>query len=304
MKLAVEFPSVAYREGPEAVGRLARAIEDIGFDQLDMFDHVVMGFPTATRRAGLYPAQMPILEALMLLSFAAAHTRRIGLGTEVLVLPQRQPVLVAKQVATLDILSGGRVRLGVGVGWQESEYEALGEDFRNRGRRMDEAIDLLRTCWGEEHVDFAGEAYTVTAMALEPKPPQAERLPIWIGGNSPRALRRVGELGDGWLATAFTDAAAARRAVETIQRHAAAAGRDPAAIGLQQMLDVPPRDAGGKAFYADVDAVVARAVAVRDMGFDWGALNATAIFQSGARSVDAMIDTLGNLHQRIRAATG
>lgn len=304
MKLAVEFPSVAYRDGPEAVARLARAIEEIGYDELDMFDHVVMGFPTATRRAGPYPPQMPILEALMTLAFVAAHTRRIGLGTEVLVLPQRQPVLVAKQISTLDTLSGGRVRLGVGVGWQESEYDALGADFGSRGRRMDEAIDLLRTCWREPHVDFAGEFYNVSAMAMEPKPPQAERLPIWIGGNSPRALRRVGELGDGWLAMAYTDAAAARAAVETIHRHAEAAGRDPAAIGLQQMLDVPPRDASGKAFYADLDQVARRAEAVRDMGFEWGAVNATAIFQAGARTADALIDVLGELHERLRRTVG
>jgi probable F420-dependent oxidoreductase len=247
---------------------------------------------------------MPILEALMLLAFAAAHTRRIGLGTEVLVLPQRQPVLVAKQVATLDLLSGGRVRLGVGVGWQASEYHALGENFADRGKRMDEAIDLLRTCWGEEHIDFDGEFYDIHAMAMEPKAPQAEKLPVWVGGNSPRALRRAGELGDGWLGMAFTDPAAARAAVQTIHRHAEAAGRDPATIGLQQMLDLPPRDAGGKAFYADFDRVVARAEAVKEMGFGWGALNATAIFQSGARSVSAMIDTLGELHQRLRAAVG
>jgi probable F420-dependent oxidoreductase len=302
MKLAVEFPSVAYREGPDAMARLARAIEDIGFDQLDMFDHVVMGFPTADRRGGPYPPQMPIMEALMVLAFAAAHTRRIGLGTEVLVLPQRQPVLVAKQVATLDTLSSGRVRLGVGVGWQAAEYQALQADFADRGRRMDEAIDLLRTCWRDEHVDFAGDFYTATAMAMEPKPPQGDTLPIWIGGNSARALRRVGEMGDGWLAMAYTDADAARQAVATIHHHAEAAGRDPATIGLQQMLDVPPRDAGGKAFYADADQVVARAAAVQAMGFGWGALNATAIFQSGARSVDAIIDTLSILHERIRAA--
>jgi probable F420-dependent oxidoreductase len=304
MKLAVEFPSVAYREGPDAIGRLARAIEDIGYDQLDMFDHVVMGFPAPGRPGGPYPAQMPILEALTLLSFAAAHTRRVGLGTEVLVLPQRQPVLVAKQVATLDLLSGGRMRLGVGVGWQASEDEALGVDFGSRGARMDEAIDLLRSCWRDERVDFRGQHYAAAAMAMEPKPTQGERLPIWIGGNSPRALRRVGELGDGWLGMAYTDPEAARQAVATIHRHAESAGRDPADIGLQQMLDVPPRNSGGKAFYADIDQVVARAEAVHGMGFEWGALNATAIFQSGARSVDAIIDTLGTLHERIRAAVG
>ena len=304
MKLSVEFPSVAYREGPDGIRRLARAIEEIGYDQLDMFDHVVMGFPTDIRPAPVYPPQMPIMEALMMLSYFAAATDRIGLGTEVLVLPQRQPVLVAKQLATLDILSAGRVRLGVGVGWQASEYEALGESFANRGARMDEAITLLRTCWGESHVEIQGDHYHVHAMAMEPKSPQAERLPIWIGGHSDRALRRVGELGDGWLAPALTDPAKARSAVASIHRHAEACDRDPAIIGLQQMLDIPPRDAAGKAFYSDLDQVEARALAVADMGFGWSALNATAIFQSGARSIDAIIDTLGAIHERLRGALG
>jgi probable F420-dependent oxidoreductase len=304
MKLAVEFPSVMYREGPEGISRLARAIEDIGYDQLDMFDHVIMGFPTANRGAPIYPPQMPIMEALMTLAYCAAVTRRIGLGTEVLILPQRQPVLVAKQIATLDTLSGGRVRLGVGVGWQAAEYEALDVDFATRGRRMDEAIDLIRTCWGEAHIQFEGEFYRADSIAMEPKSPQAERLPIWIGGGSPRALRRVGELGDGWLAQAFTDPAKARAAIDTIHRHAEAAGRDPAAIGLQQMLDLPPRDAGGKAFYADLDRVAERAEAIQAMGFAGCALNATAMFQAGARSVDALIDKLRQIHDRLRTAVG
>jgi probable F420-dependent oxidoreductase len=304
MKLAVEFPSVAYREGPAAVARLARAIEEIGFDQLDMFDHVLMGYPTPTRPAPMYPPQMPIMEALMTLSYVAAVTTRIGLGTEVLVLPQRQPVLVAKQVATLDTLSGGRVRLGVGVGWQASEYDALEEDFTNRGARMDEAIHVLRAYWGDDRVDFAGEYYTSTAMAMEPKPPQGAKLPVWIGGNSRRALRRVGELGDGWLATALVDPAKAAAMVASIHDAADNAGRDPSKIGLQMMLDVPPRDAGGKSFYSDLDTVVARAAAVKAMNFGWGALNATAIFQSGARSIDAIIDRLGMLYTAIRKEIG
>ena len=215
MKLAVEFPSVAYREGPAAVTRLAKAIEDIGFDQLDMFDHVVMGHATETRGRPMYPPEMPILEALMVLSYAAAVTSRIGLGTEVLVLPQRQPVLVAKQISTLDTLSGGRVRLGVGVGWQASEYDALEEAFSNRGARMDEAIDLIRAYWRDDRVDYQGTHYTTEAMAMEPKSPQGAALPIWIGGTSERALRRVGEKGDGWLATAMVDADHARQAVQT-----------------------------------------------------------------------------------------
>jgi probable F420-dependent oxidoreductase len=301
MKLAVEFPSVSYREGPEGVVRLARALEEIGYDHIDMFDHVVMGHPIDGRPPGPYNPAMPILEALMTLSYIAGVTTRVTLGTEVLVLPQRHPTLVAKQVSTLDTLSGGRVRLGVGVGWQESEYEALGEDFHTRGARMDEAIRLLRAWWGEPRVDFDGKHYQITAMAMEPKPPQGRAVPIWIGGSSEAALRRVGQLGDGWLGNRINDATDARRAFETIRRHAEAAGRDPGAIGLQSMVAPPPRDAEGKRFYAEPDRVVARVAALHAMGFQWATLNATAIFQSGARSVAAMIDALATLHAKIRA---
>ena len=304
MKLSVEFPSVSYREGSAGVVRLARAIEDIGFDQLDIFDHVVMGLPTATREAPMYPPKMPILEALMALSHIAAVTERIGLGTEVLVLPQRQPVLVAKQVSTLDTLSGGRVRLGVGVGWQESEYHALEEDFHTRGKRMDEAIDVLRAYWRDAQVDYQGRFYSSTAMAMEPKPPQGGELPIWIGGASDAALKRVAERGDGWLATAIADPAVAGRCKAKIAAYAQAAGRDPVAIGYQMMLNMPPTDEESKRFYAETDRVAARAAQVRAMGFEWGALNATAIFQAGARSVDAMVDVLGQAHQAIRRETG
>jgi probable F420-dependent oxidoreductase len=300
MKLAVEFPSVAYREGAEGVVRLARAIEQIGYDHIDMFDHVVMGFPIEGRPPGPYNPAMPILEALMTLSHIAAVTTRVTLGTEVLVLPQRQPTLVAKQVSTLDTLSGGRARLGVGVGWQESEYDALAEDFHTRGARMDEAIRMLRAYWTDPRIDFDGKHYHVTAMAMEPKPPQG-RIPIWVGGNSEAALRRVGQLGDGWLASRISEAADARRAIDTIRRHAEQAGRDPDAIGLQSMVAPPPRDAEGKRFYAEPDRVVARVAAIHAMGFEWATLNATAIFQSGARSVTAMTETLATLHTRIRA---
>ena len=304
MKLAVEFPSVSYREGPAAVLRLAQAIERIGYDHIDIFDHVVMGIPIEGRPKGPYNPAMPILEAFMTLSYLAAVTSRVTLGTEVLVLPQRQPALVAKQVSTLDTLSGGRVRLGVGVGWQESEYEALGEEFRTRGTRMDEAIRLLRAYWSDAEVSFESAHYRTVAMSMEPKPPQGGRLPIWIGGSSEPAYRRVGRLGDGWLAGRVTDADSARHAIETIRRHAEEAGRDPGAIGLQSMVATPPRDAAGKSFYADHDAVLARVAALKAMGFGWVTLNATAIFQAGARSVDAIIDALARLHDRIRSEVG
>ena len=141
-------------------------------------------------------------------------------------------------------------------------------------------------------------------MAMEPKSPQGGRLPIWIGGASDAALRRVGRLGDGWLASRVTDAADGKRSIGAIRRHAQAAGRDPNAIGLQSMVAPPPRDAEGKRFYAEHERVVARAQELQQMGFQGIAINATAIFQAGARSVDAMIDALGTLHGRLRKAVG
>ncbi|MDG2277078.1 MAG: TIGR03619 family F420-dependent LLM class oxidoreductase [Pseudomonadales bacterium] len=303
MKLAVEFPSVAYREGGEAVRKMATAIEDIGFDQLEVFDHVVMGYPLTERRTR-YPAQMPILEALMALSHFAAVTSKIGLGTEVLVLPQRQPVLVAKQFQTLDTLSNGRARLGLGVGWQPSEFEALSEPYANRGARTDEAIELIRSYWRDEQVDYVGEHYTAVAMAMEPKSIQAGGLPIWIGGVAPRALARVAKYGDGWLAPAIEDADVVQNALQTIQAGMASNGRDPASLGTQMMLTVPPRNNSDKDFYADLDRVVQRAAEVNSWGIECGSLNATAIFQAGARSIDEMLSVLAECYTRIKSEVG
>ncbi len=304
MKLSVEFPSVAFREGPGKVREMAIAIERIGYDEIAVFDHVVMGHPTETRPAPMYPPKMPILEAIVMMATIAAVTEHVGISTEVLILPQRQPTLVAKQIATIDTMSGGRVRLGVGVGWQESEYDALEQDFTNRGKRMDEAIDLMRAWWRDDPVDFDGAHYAVTAMAMEPKPPQEGGLPVWIGGSSRAALRRVGERGDGWMGAAMGSDDKIRQAIDDIRRYTDESGRDPDQIGLQLMLAPPPQDEAGKRFYADHDGLVRRAEEIQAMGFEWAAINATAIFQAGARNVDAMIDELGRVHDKLRSALG
>ena len=298
MKIAVDFPSVAYREGPQQVLALASAIEQIGYDEIAAFDHVVMGYPSQDRRT-IYPAEMPILEALMLRANIAAVTSKVSLSTEVLVLPQRQPVLVAKQISTLDTLSQGRVRLGVGVGWQDSEYDALEEDFSTRGKRMDEAIDLLRSYWQGGRIEFRGNYYDSHDMGMEPVSPQGVKIPIWVGGESPAALRRTAQKADGWMASGVTDEQALL-CVTDIQRLAEEFGRDPAEIGFQLMLQPPPRSDADKLFYANLDAIAERAAVVNAMGFDWTSVNATAVFQAGARSVDAMIEQLEAIHARIR----
>lgn len=299
MKIAVDFPSVAYREGPDQVLALASAIEQIGYDEIAAFDHVVMGHPSQDRRT-IYPAEMPILEALMLLANIAAVTSKVSLSTEVLVLPQRQPVLVAKQVSTLDTLSQGRVRLGVGVGWQDSEYDALEEDFSNRGKRMDEAIDLLRSYWQGGRIQFRGRYYDSHDMGMEPVSPQGAEIPIWVGGESPAALKRTAEKANGWMASGVTDEQALL-CVADIRRMAEEFGRDPSEIGFQLMLQPPPQNDEDKMFYANLDAIAERAAVVKAMGFEWTSVNATAVFQAGARSVDAMIEQLEVIHTRIRS---
>ena len=305
MKLTVDFPSVVHRDGPDEIARLATAIEEIGYDEIDIFDHVINGYPIPGRDPAPYPATMPLLEALVTLGYIAAVTERVGLGTEVLVLPQRQPVLAAKQFSTIDTLSGGRLRVGVGVGWQESEYDALGMDFHTRGRAMDEAIELMQACWRDETIEFDGNHFRAESMAMEPKPPQGGGIPLWIGGVSKAALRRAGRIGDGWMASGLLGEAATG-AIGVVKEAAERAGRDPNALGFQCQLATPPRagDPSTREFWARTADVAATAAAAQEAGFGWAAVNVTGVFVAGARSIDAMIEQLGVLHDAIRAETG
>ena len=309
MKLSVVFPSVMYREGRAGVTRLMQGIEAIGFDEIDMFDHVVMGHPTATRRRPFYPPEMPILEAFMVLSFAAAVTERVGLGTGVLVLPQRQPALVAKQVSTLDTLSEGRVRLGVGLGWQRSEFEALQQDFADRGKQMEEAITLLRSYWRDEHVHHAGTFYRADDMAMEPKPPQGEKLPIWIGGTKPAALRRIARIGDGWMAMRAPADPPLEQQIQSLHNYAQDVDRDPAEIGMQAALspegniDQLNRESR-KAFYTNTDLIRQAAATAKSLGFDHGSIDCVGLFQAGYRSSAALLDQLNLIHTAIRHEVG
>ncbi len=304
MKLAVVFPSVMYREGPTGIKALIQGIEAIGFDELDMFDHVVMGHPTETRRARFYSPTMPLMEAFMMLSFAAAITQRIGLGTSVLVLPQRQPALVAKQVSTLDTLSAGRVRLGIGIGWQRSEYESLQEDFDTRARRMEEAIELMRLYWREEHVHFCGRHYQADDIAMEPKPPQRDKLPIWIGGTRPAALKRIARLADGWMAMSAPGDAPLSEQLHSLHRYAEEADRNPASIGLQMLLapDAHNRQQSRqqrKQFYLETDLMRRRLDELQTLGFDHASIDCVPLFQAGYRSSQALLDHLNDIHHAL-----
>jgi probable F420-dependent oxidoreductase len=190
-RFGIHLPQSGRASGPEAIRRVARLAEDLGFDDVWVSDHLVV--PASQN----YPTPY-LYDPLLTLAYAAAETRAIGLGTAVLVVPQYQPVQLANSLASLDALSSGRLRLGVGVGWSEAEYTALGQPFHDRGRRMDEIIPLLRTCWRDDPVNFAGEFYRIDGIRLLPKP--VHEIPIWVGGRSEAAFHRACTLADGYQA--------------------------------------------------------------------------------------------------------
>ncbi len=199
MQIGVVYPQIELGGDPEAVRRIGRAVEDLGFDHLLAYDHVVGAVHEGRTPAltGPYTQHDPFHDPLVMFAHLAAITERIGFATGILILPQRQTALVARQAADVDLLSGGRLRLGVGVGWSPVEYEALGQDFHTRGAREEEQIELLRRLWTEPIVDFAGRFDRVDRAALVPKP--ARSIPIWLGGYGRAAHERAARVGDGFI---------------------------------------------------------------------------------------------------------
>jgi probable F420-dependent oxidoreductase len=235
MKLGAIFPTTEIGPDPVAVRDFAQAAEGLGYSYLIAFDHVIGADPSKHTLIGPYTHNTQFHEPFVLFGYLAALTRRIELMTGILILPQRQTALVAKQAAEVDLLTGGRLVLGVGNGWNQVEYEVLGEDFHVRGRRMGEQLRLLRLLWEQPLVEFEGRFDSISAAGINPRPQR--RIPIWIGGMAQPVLRRIGRYADGWLPRQIfddfermRDDIARRR--ERIRQAAVEAGRDPAAIGL------------------------------------------------------------------------
>ena len=208
MTIGCSIPTRGPAATPENLRGLATRIEDLGYDHLWVSDHIVLPTQVASRYPydpkGVAPfttnPSMPYWDPLAALCFLAACTRRIRLGTHVLVVPYRDPVVTAKTVATLDQLSAGRVILGVGVGWMEEEFKALGLDtFAERGRVTDEYIGIFKELWTQDDPQFDGKYRQFSGIKFEPKPVQKPHVPIWVGGHTPPAIRRAARLGDGWL---------------------------------------------------------------------------------------------------------
>ena len=232
MKVGVVFPQTEITADPTAVKDYAQASEDLGFAHLLAYDHVLGANPAGRPdwRAPYSHLDM-FHEPFVLFGFLAGLTKRIELVTGIIILPQRQTVLVAKQAAALDVLSKGRLRLGIGIGWNAVEYEALGEDFKNRGRRSEEQIDVLRKLWTQQLVTYNGQWHKITDAGINPLPVQRP-IPIWFGGTDERALRRLAKLGDGWFPQMGPDEKC-QAAIEKIRAYAKEAGRDPDQIGIE-----------------------------------------------------------------------
>ena len=199
MHYGVVFPQIEIGADPVGCRDFAQAAEGLGFDGLMTYDHV-LGADTSVRPdwSGWYQMEDLFHEPFVLFGHLAAVTERIRFVTGILILPQRQTALVAKQAAEVDVLSGGRMTLGIGVGWNDVEFEALGENFRDRGRRCEEQIALMRRLWTEESVDFEGKWHRVSAAGINPLPVQRP-IPVWIGGAADPVLRRAARIGEGWL---------------------------------------------------------------------------------------------------------
>ena len=231
MRLHAIFPQTEIGSDPGAIAAFVREIEALGFDGLVAYDHVLGADPARPNWSGPYTIETPFHEVFVLFGFAAAITTRLQLSTGVLIIPQRQTALAAKQAAALDVLSGGRLRLGVGVGWNWVEFEALGMSFKDRGKRIEEQIALLRELWTKPSVTFDGTWHHIDRAGLNPMPVQ-QPIPLWMGADSEPAIRRAARLADGFFSH-FAANDEGRAEVATFWEWVKEAGRDATRVGLE-----------------------------------------------------------------------
>jgi probable F420-dependent oxidoreductase len=253
-KLGTNLPEHLIGTDPGALAEFLRALEDLGYGYVTVGDHV-LGADLASRpdwkpylgKPPLYDRHMAWHEPLVLFGYLAACTRTLELCTGILISPQRQAALLAKQAAEADVLTGGRIRLVIAAGWNDVEYEALGVDFAKRGRILEEQVELMRLLWTQEVVTYRGRHHRVTEAGINPLPVQRP-IPLWFGGQSPRVLRRTGRLADGWFPYyPYFSEDALRADLAAVHLSAREAGRDPASIGIEGAIyfadprfEIPP----------------------------------------------------------------
>jgi probable F420-dependent oxidoreductase len=286
MKIGVIYPQTELQGDPEAVRRIGVATEQLGFGHLLVYDHVLGAtHDREPKLSGPYTEKHPFNDPFVMFAYLAAITQRIELVTGILILPQRQTVLVARQAADLDLLSNERFRLGIGIGWNYVEYDSLGQDFHTRGKRVDEQIALLRRLWSEPLVDFAGAFDRIDRAALNPRP--RRMIPVWLGGFADVALRRAAAIGDGFI---FADGAAS--ALDQSAR-------------LRQLLQEAGRPASDFGFHCNMlkaktpQAVVETALRWRD---DGGTHASVSTMGQGFTTIDQHLDYMKRVADALGAA--
>jgi len=287
MRVGVVFPQTELGGDPGVLRTYGERVEELGFKHILAYDHVVGADPAVhTGWNGPYDVNTTFHEPFVMFGYLAAVTRSVEFVTGVVILPQRQTALVAKQAAEVDLLSNGQFRLGVGIGWNAVEYEALGEDFSNRGKRSVEQIDLLRRLWTEQSVTFDGAHHTVTGAGLAPVPVQRP-IPVWIGTASEPGYRRAGRIADGWFPM-MGPGSGLDYARGIVEAASVEAGRDPASIGME-----------GRASWSGDDDAVAREIAA------WAGAGASHVsintMDAGLKTVDDHLAVLARVAETLPA---
>jgi probable F420-dependent oxidoreductase len=289
MKLGVVFPQTEIGADPASIRDYAQAVEGMGYDYLLTYDHVVGANPDRPGGwRGPYTYRDMFHEPFVLFGYLAGITETLELVTGILILPQRQTVLIAKQAAEVDVLSGGRLRLGIGVGWNSVEYVALNRDFHTRGRRVEEQVRLLRALWQNELVDFQGDEHRVPDAGLNPLPVQ-QPIPIWMGGMAEPVLHRIARMADGWMPQ-FQPGPDADQMLERLWAYIREAGRDPGEVGIDGRLSL---SIGGP------DAWAERAQAWQELGATHLAANTMRL---GLESPDDHVKILEDFIATMREA--
>lgn len=242
MHIGVTFPQTEIGSDPLVIRDYAQAAEELGYHHLLVYDHVLGAQPGDHRPGwkGVYQNHTTFHEPFVLFGYLGAITKNIEFVTGILILPQRQTALVAKQAAEVDILTNQRLRLGVANGWNDAEYEALNEDFHNRGRRIEEQIEVMRALWTQDVVTYEGKWHHLNHVGIAPRP--ARSIPVWIGGMSEAAMKRAAKIADGWYPQFRPGGVDPEETLARFFSYAREYGRDPADIGIQMTTGIAGND--------------------------------------------------------------
>ncbi|MGI9615795.1 MAG: TIGR03619 family F420-dependent LLM class oxidoreductase [Acidimicrobiales bacterium] len=290
LELGAQIPAWQWDFDPSQLRDWSQGAEELGYEWLGMTDHIFYAYPTGDRALGRYPSGTIQHEVFTFLAWLAGQTDRAMLTTSVVVLPQRQAAIVAKQAAEIDILSEGRFRLGIGVGWQQAEFDGLGKEFTTRGKRVEYDISVLRACWGDEPLDFVTPTEHVDQLSMKPKPYTPGGPPILYGGTSDIALDRAARLCDGWIAQTRFKPDDAAELVGRLHRALEKYGKNPDAFPLQATV----------AASDDLDDLSARFKTYLDAGFTRIGLHLPGIHDLDADPVDMTVDDHLEMLRRIR----